>query len=210
MAHWTEYTRFFTALLVILDPFTAIPILLALTPAYSDAERQRVVRIAVITVAGVLILMALSGETLLLWMGTSLASFRVAGGIVLFLMALAMLRAQTDPVRTSPAEEQNAASRASVAIVPMAIPLLAGPGAISTVIIAMQRSDAPYHPLMVLTVIVLVCLLMWLVLHLARPIGALLGNLGLSILNRLFGLILASIAVEVIANGLRQLFPALG
>ena len=210
MAHWTEYTRFFIALLVILDPFLAIPILLALTPAYSEADRRRVVRIASLTVAGVLVLMALSGESLLLWMGTSLGSFRVAGGIVLFLMALAMLRAQADPVRTTPAEEQSAAGRTSIAVVPMAIPLLAGPGAISTVIIAMQRSNAPYHPVMVLATITLACLVMWAVLRLARPIGALLGSIGLSILNRLFGLILAAIAVEVIANGLRQLFPALG
>jgi multiple antibiotic resistance protein len=209
MENWSEYTRFFTALLVILDPFMALPIFLALTGGYSEAERNRVARIATFTVAAVLMLVAVVGETLLHWLGTSLGSFRVGGGIVLFLMALAMLQAQTDPVRTTQAEAENAAKRASIAVVPLAIPLLAGPGAMSTVIIAMHRSSASYHPWLILTIILLVSLLLWLVLRLARPIGAVLGEIGLNILNRIFGLILTAIAVEVIANGLKQLFPLL-
>ena len=209
MENWHEYTRFFTALIVILDPFLAIPILLSLTEGYSPAERHRVVRIAAFTVAVVLIVVALTGETLLTWLGTSLGSFRVGGGIVLFLMALAMLQAQTDPVRTTPSEAETAAKRTSIAVVPLAIPLLAGPGAMSTVIIAMHRSSAPYHPWLIVTLIVLVALILWAVLRLARPIGKLLGEIGLNILNRIFGLILAAISVEVIANGLKQLFPVL-
>jgi multiple antibiotic resistance protein len=174
MENWTEYTRFFTALLVILDPFMALPIFLALTGGYSEAERNRVARIATFTVAAVLMLVAVVGETLLHWLGTSLGSFRVGGGIVLFLMALAMLQAQTDPVRATQAEVENAAKRASIAVVPLAIPLLAGPGAMSTVIIAMHRSSASYHPWMIHTIILLVSLLLWLVLRLARPIKELL------------------------------------
>jgi multiple antibiotic resistance protein len=209
MEHWSEYTRFFTALLVILDPFMAIPILLALTDGYSDRERNRVARITTLTVAGVLVLVALAGETLLTWLGTSLGSFRVGGGIVLFLMALAMLQAREDPVRTTPSEAEHAAHSASVAVVPLAIPLLAGPGAMSTVIIAMERSSAPYHPWLISGIILLVAGVLWLVLRLARSIRDLLGAIGLNILHRIFGLILAAIAVEVISNGLKQLFPVL-
>lgn len=210
MENWPEYTRFFTALLVILDPFMAIPILLALTGDYTHAERSRVVRNAALAVMLILIIMALLGESLLTWLGTSLGSFRVGGGIVLFLMALAMLQAQPDPVRSTPDEERSAARRAGIAVVPLALPLLAGPGAISTVIIGMQRSSQPYHAAMIIGTIVLVSLIVWLVLHLARPIGNVLGEIGLNIVNRLFGLILAAIAVEVISNGLKQLFPVLG
>jgi multiple antibiotic resistance protein len=208
--NWTEYTRFFTALLVILDPFMAIPILLALTEGFTPAERNRVVRTATLTVATVLVVMALVGETLLHWLGTSLGSFRVGGGIVLFMMALAMLQAQVDRVRTTHSEEQRAIGRAGVAVVPIAIPLLAGPGAISTVIIAMHRSDTPYHAVIIIGIILLIAVVLWLVLRLARPIGRVLGDNGLNVLNRIFGLILAAIAVEVIANGLKQLFPVLG
>ena len=112
-------------------------------------------------------------------------------------------------MRTSPQEERSAASRASIAVVPLAIPLLAGPGAMSTVIIAMHRAAGPHHVALIIALIVLVSLILWLVLRLARPIGQMLGDIGLNIVNRLFGLILAAIAVEVIANGLKQLFPVL-
>ena len=210
MEHWTEYSRLFIAVLVIVDPFMAVPILLALTPGYSLQERRRVVRITAFTVACVLLVAAVSGETLLHWMGTSLGSFRVGGGIVLFLMALSMLQAEVSRVRVTPQETGDPAAHASVAVVPLAIPLLAGPGAISTVIIGMHRSSAPYHGVVVIAVILLVCLILWGVLRWADVIADRMGDTGLNVLNRVFGLIVAAIAVEVIANGLRQLFPVLG
>jgi len=138
MEHWTEYTRFFTALFVILDPFAAVPIFLILTKNYTVVERRRITKITSVTVLTVLVIASLTGETLLQGLGTSLASFRVGGGIVLLLMALAMLRAQHDGVRTTPAEEAEAEDRHAIGVVPLAIPLLAGPGSISTVIIEMQ------------------------------------------------------------------------
>ena len=171
MEHWTEYSRFFIALFVILDPFAAVPIFLVLTKNYTDAERGRIVNIASVTVLAVLVAAALTGETLLHTMGTSLASFRVGGGIVLLLMALSMLRGQTDAVRTTPAEEAEAGDRSAIAVVPLAIPLMAGPGSISSVIIQMHRSDAQYHSLMVILSIALVCMILWLVLRMATTIG---------------------------------------
>lgn len=209
MEHWTEYTRFVVALSVILDPFAALPIFLALTKTYSTDERGRIANIASATVLMVLIVASLTGETLLQGMGTSLASFRVGGGIVLLLMALSMLRAQMDMVRTSPAEEAEAEDKRAIAVVPLAIPLLAGPGSISTVIIEMHRSTMEYHSLLVILSIVLVCVFLWLVLRMAATLGRILGRIGLNIINRLFGLILAAIAVEIMANGLKQLFPVL-
>lgn len=209
MESWSEYTRLITALLVILDPFAALPLFLSLTASYKAQERHRVAMVTTITVALVLVITALSGEALLTWMGTSLASFRIGGGIVLLLMALALLKGQPDLVRATPTESREAASKASVAVVPLAIPLLAGPGAISTTIIAMQRSEAEYHGLLVIASILLVCLILWIVLRLASPIARILGNIGMNIINRLFGLILAAIAVEIMANGLKQMFPAL-
>jgi multiple antibiotic resistance protein len=209
MEHWTEYSRFFIALFVILDPFAAVPIFLALTKANTASERRRIANITSVTVLTALVTAALTGETLLHTMGTSLASFRVGGGIVLLIMALTMLRAQPDSMRTTPAEEAEAEDSNAIAVVPLAIPLLAGPGSISTVIIGMQRSTMEYHGLLVVAVIALVCLCLWLVLRAAVTIGRVLGQTGLNIINRLFGLILAAIAVEIMANGLKQLFPVL-
>lgn len=209
MEYWTEYTRFFTALLVILDPFAAIPIFLSLTHSYTPEERNRSVSLAAITVALVLCLSAIFGEAMLTALGTSLPSFRVGGGIVLMLMALTMLRAQPDQMRTTSAEKAEAQNRENIAIVPIAIPLLAGPGSISTVIIQMHRPGAEYHLFWVIAVILILTLLLWAVLRLAVPIGRVLGPIGLNIMNRLFGLILTAIAVEIMANGLRGLFPVL-
>lgn len=209
MEHWTEYSRFFTELIVILDPFMAIPIMLALTENRSAEERHEVVNNTTLTVGIVLIVVALMGESLLTWLGTSLGSFRVGGGIVLLLMALAMLQAKVDTVRATTKETHPSSPHSSIAIVPLAIPLLAGPGAMSTVIIAMHRSSQPYHVYGILGVIVIVVVVLWLVLRLAQPIGRFLGEIGLNILNRIFGLILTAIAIEIMANGLKQIFPAL-
>jgi multiple antibiotic resistance protein len=209
MEFWPEYTRFFTALLVILDPFAAIPIFLSLTQGYTPEERNRSVSLAAITVALVLCLSAIFGEAMLTALGTSLPSFRVGGGIVLLLMALTMLRAQPDQMRATSAEKAEAENLENIAIVPIAIPLLAGPGSISTVIIQMHRPGADYHLFWVIAVILLLSVLLWIVLRLAAPIGRMLGPIGLNIMNRLFGLILTAIAVEIMANGLRDLFPAL-
>ncbi len=209
MEHWTEYSRFFIALFVIIDPFAAVPIFLVLSRDYTRAEKRRVANITAVTVLAVLVAAALTGETLLVTMGTSLASFRVGGGIVLLIMALAMLRAQTDTTRTSPAEEAEAEDRNAIAVVPLAIPLLAGPGSISNVIIQMHRSSLDLHGLIVIGIITLVCIILWLVLRAAVTIGKMLGQTGLNIINRLFGLILAAIAIEIMANGLKQLFPVL-
>lgn len=210
MEHWTEYTRFTTALLVILDPFIAVPLFLSLTQGQDSRQRRRVALITSITVAVVLVTAALFGEHLLAFIGTSLSSFRVGGGIVLLLMALAMLRAEPDTLRTTHTEKKTAADMSSIAVVPLAIPMLAGPGAISTVIIQMQRSAQPLHPVVVIGCILLVCVVLWLVLSLALEIGTTLGRIGMSIIDRLFGLLLAAIAIEIIANGLRGLFPVLG
>ena len=209
MEHWTEYSRFFIALFVILDPFAAVPIFLVLTKSYTAGERGRIANIASVTVLMVLVIASLTGESLLHGMGTSLASFRVGGGIVLLLMALAMLRAQTDLMRSTPAEAAEAEDKRAIAVVPLAIPLLAGPGSISTVIIEMHRSGAEYHGLLVMFSIAMVCVILWLVLRMAAIIGKMLGPIGLNIVNRLFGLVLAAIAVEIMANGLRELFPVL-
>lgn len=209
MEYWSEYTRFFTALFVILDPFAAIPIFLSLTHHYSVHERNRAINMAAITVLLVLTASALFGDTILTGLGTSLPSFRVGGGIVLLIMALAMLRSDTGKILSAEQATLVSDMRENIAIVPIAIPLLAGPGSISTVIIQVHRPGPELHLLWVSLVICLMCLSLWLILRLATPIGRALGPMGLNILNRLLGLILCAIAVEIMANGLRDLFPGL-
>ncbi|MFM2044629.1 MAG: MarC integral rane family protein [Pseudomonadota bacterium] len=207
MEPWSEYTRFIIALFAILTPFAAIPIYLSLTEGRSERERASTASSAVVTVAVVMLIAAFLGDLILKVLGTSLDSFRVGGGLVLLLMALSMLNAKVSAVQQTPTEASEAERKTAVGVVPLGIPLMAGPGSISAVIIQMQRGDGWQHAALVIACILFVCLLLWISLRLAVPIGNRLGQTGLNIMNRLFGLLLAAVAVEIIANGLRALFP---
>ena len=203
------YVRFFVTLTAVLDPFLAVPIFLALTAGRSGAERARLVRVVAITVFLVLAGSALFGEKLLLLVGASLSAFRVGGGLVLLLMALAMLNAQAGGLRQSQDEAAELQSGELSGVVPLAVPLLAGPGAISTTILAAQAGGAAHFGA-ILACILAVCVLTWVTLRLAEPIGQKLGTTGLNIATRLLGLLLAALAIQTMAEGLRQLFPGLG
>ena len=207
MGYWSEYTRFFIALVAILTPFAAVPIFLALTDGRSGGEKRRIALSAALTVFCVLAGAALGGDVVLNVVGTSLDSFRVGGGIVLLLMALSMLNAQVSRVQQTAGEADEAGHRSAIGVVPLGLPLLAGPGSISTVIIEGQRHDTWVHQGALIAVIAAVAAVIWATLAMAAPLGARLGQTGLNILNRLFGLLLAAIAVEIIASGLRGLFP---
>jgi multiple antibiotic resistance protein len=204
-----EYSRFVVTLLAILTPFAAIPVFLSLTEGQGPAFRARTADMAATTVFAVLIVSAFTGDVILRVLGTSLDAFRVGGGIVLFLMALSMLNAQMSPVQQTREEADEAGQRSVLGVVPIGMPLLVGPGAISSTIIEMKRRSDWEHAAAVVVCIVVVCVAVWLALRLAQPIGKRLGRIGLNILNRIFGLLLAAIAVQIVAAGLLGLFPAL-
>lgn len=206
----TEYLRFAVTLTAVLDPFLAVPIFLALTASHSPQARVALVRVVALTVFIVLAVSALLGDTILTLVGASLAAFRVGGGLVLLLMALAMLNAQAGGVRQSEAEAAELESGELRGVVPLAIPLLAGPGAISTTIIAAEKGTGVVHLSVILGCIAAVSLLTWVVLRAANAIGDRFGTTGLNIATRLLGLLLAALAIQTMAEGLRELFPGLG
>jgi len=203
-----EYLRFVVTLTAVLDPFLAVPIFLAVTASREPASRAALVRVVAITVFAVLAVSALLGEAILAVIGASLAAFRVGGGLVLLLMSLAMLNAQAGGVRQSRAEAAELESGELSGVVPLAVPLLAGPGAISTSIIAAQKGGVA-HLAAILACIAVVSALTWIVLRAAPAIGARLGTTGLNIATRLLGLLLAALAIQTMAEGLRSLFPGL-
>jgi multiple antibiotic resistance protein len=205
----TEYLRFAVTLTAVLDPFLAVPLFLALAVNQSTRERVVLVRAVAITVFGVLAVAALLGDSILTLMGASLAAFRVGGGLVLLLMSLAMLNAQVGGVRQSQEEAAELESGEVRGLVPLAIPLLAGPGAISTTIIAAEKGAGLGHIAAILGVIAAVSVLTWLVLRAANAIGERMSKTGLNIATRLLGLLLAAFAVQTMAEGLRELFPGL-
>lgn len=209
MAEFAVYSRFVVTLLAILTPFAAIPVFLALTAGQDEAFRKRTADMAASTVFAVLVVSAVTGDLLLRVMGTSLDAFRVGGGIVLFIMSLSMLNAKVSGVQQTQEETDEAGGKSVLGVVPIGIPLLVGPGSISSTIIETKRSPELAHLALVIGCIALVCVAVWATLRLADPIGKRLGRTGLNILNRIFGLLLAAIAVQIVSAGLIGLFPAL-
>jgi multiple antibiotic resistance protein len=205
---YQEYLRFTATLIAVLDPFLAVPIFLSVTASRDAPSRQRFANAVVLTVFVVLAGAALVGEALLKLLGASLPAFQVGGGLVLLLMALAMLSAQAGGMRQSRAEAEELESGELTGVVPLAVPLLAGPGAIGTTIIAAQAGGVARN-VAVLGCIALVCALLWGMLRLADAVGQRLGTTGLNIATRLLGLLLAAIAIETMADGLKGLFPIL-
>ena len=208
MASWQEYLRFVVTLTAVLDPFLAVPIFLAVTSSSEHAARLRLARAVTLTVFAVLVGAAVFGEALLGLIGASVPAFRVGGGLVLLLMALAMLNAQPGAVRQSRAEAEELQDRELTGVVPLAVPLLAGPGAISTAILAAE-SGGIGHVLALVGCIALVCGILWWVLRIADAVEPRMGTTGLNIATRLLGLLLAAISIQTMAEGLRDLFPGL-
>jgi len=203
-----EYLRYLVTLTAVLDPFLAIPIFVGVTAARDEAGTRRLANVVTVTVFLVLAGAALFGESLLEFLGASLPAFRVGGGLVLLLMALAMLNAKVGEMRQTSAEAAELEAGELSGVVPLAVPLLAGPGAISTTIIAAQAGGM-VHVLMLIVCVAVVCVVLWWMLRIAHAVGDRLGTTGLNIATRLLGLILAAIAIETMADGLKELFPGL-
>jgi MarC family membrane protein len=204
----TEFLRFVVTLTAVVDPFLAVPFFLAFTAGRNALERERLARVIATTVFIVLALATFFGEPLLRLIGASLSAFRVGGGLVLLLMSLAMLNAQAGGVRQSQAEAREFETGDVRGIVPLAFPLLAGPGAISTSIIAAERGGI-VQQIIVVGGIAVVCLIAWTVLRNAHLIAARLSQTGLNIATRILGLLLAAMAVQFMAEGLKELLPGL-
>lgn len=203
------FLRTLVGLLAIVDPLGAIPLFLVLTRGRPPEERRAVAGTTALAVAVSLIGVLLAGDALLAFFGIRVASFRVAAGILVLLMAVPMLQAQPSGTRQTPAEEHESEERTSVAIIPLAIPMLAGPGAMSMVIVEAQTRPAALDRLYLAAAIALVSLCVWIALRLAEPISRCLGVTGINIVTRILGLLLVAVGVEFIAGGLAELLPGL-
>ena len=204
-----EYLKFFVALLAIVNPMGTIPIFINMTANQDKATRNKNGTMASVSMGAILLVVLFSGETILRFFGISEGSFRVGGGILILLMAISMLNAKMSNVKQTKEEEIDSADRESVAVVPLGTPLLAGPGAISTVILYAQRYTSTAHYLYLFGVILLLICFTALLFRLAPAISKLIGKTGINIVTRLMGLIMAAMGVEFIANGLKHLFPIL-
>lgn len=206
----SELVKIFLSLFAIVDPVGVIPLFLVATHGYTLTQSRSAARIAALTVLGVLTLFLFLGEPMLGFFGIRLAAFSVAGGLLLLLLAMSMVQAHVSPQRQTRDEAVEVEERDAVGVVPLGIPLLAGPGAITHMIVAAgaTRGDV-LQQVAVLIPVALVALTVWLSFRAAPAIAKRLGKTGIHVVTRLMGLIIAAISIEMIAGGLGKLFPGL-
>jgi multiple antibiotic resistance protein len=199
----TLYLQMAVTLFAIMDPVGLIPLFLAFTDTQSDDQRRKTIYRSIIATAIILVIAALAGNYILLFFGIDIYSFQVAGGILLLLIALNMLQAKGSMIKTTPTEQDEAIEKEDISVVPLAMPMLAGPGTISMVIVFSSSMHTLGSILTLVGIIIVVSLTVWPILLLSKWIGQKLGRTGINITVRIMGLILASIAVKFIIEGIK-------
>ncbi len=212
MADFTNYLKIFVAVYVLVNPLEGIPVFLARTQKLKDADRRMVARVAATGVTAILLVSLFIGRGLLAVLGISNGAFATAGGIIIFLIALKMVGGDM----SEPEEPEGQAERniRRFALVPLATPLLSGPGPISSVILCASKGasghGSTWVDYVVLTCIILVVgLATWAALRAADPLRRVLGETGIEVSTRISGILVAAIAVQLIQEGLVELFPML-
>lgn len=204
------YIKIFVAMIVIVNPVGIMPVFVAMTAHTSEAERKKIARIASVSVFIVLLVSAVLGERVLEMFGISIASFKVGGAILVMTAALSMMQAMPTRDKQTPEEAKEAEDKASIAVVPLAIPLLAGPGAMSTIIIYASEKKTFLHLGVVCLVVLGIAISTWLALRIATKVGSRMSKTTVNVATRIMGLLLAALAVEIFAGGIVELIPALG
>lgn len=194
-----------SSLFVIIDPVSLVPLFLAMTPDDTPGERIRMARLACVVAACVLILFGLAGQWVFKFLGITLPAFQMAGSVVLLLIAMDMLRAERSPVRETDKDTQAGAAMDDIAITPLAVPMLAGPGAISTTILLQSKAAGVAQHVALYACIMAVCAASYVILRLSAHGAKWLNPLAMRIGTRLMGLLLAAIAFQFLINATRDL-----
>jgi len=199
------------ALLAIVNPIGVLPFFIHFTQGFTPEQRRRTIRVAAFTAFLVIALAAVAGLKIIEFFGISLASFQVGGGTLLLISALSMLNAQPAESKPGDANEgrEKADAGASIAVVPLTIPLLTGPATISTMVIYAEKTRRLWELAVLVGYGVVIALITFVVFSASARIGRVLGRTGINVMTRLMGLILAAMAVELLADGLVKLFPVL-
>jgi multiple antibiotic resistance protein len=199
----------FGSLFSIVDPFAAVPAFLALVGAQPHSSQKRTALRASLTCFVVLCLFALAGSFIFRFFGITIPAFKIAGGILLFGVSLEMMRAEKSKTRETKEEQDEAETKEDVGLIPLGLPLLAGPGAIAAVMVLVGQAKDGLHRAGVFVAIGLVSLVCLIVLRSATKMTRVLGKTGMNIIGRIMGLILAAVAIQFIIDGVREAFPRL-
>jgi multiple antibiotic resistance protein len=202
----TEYILLTSSsLFVIIDPLATVPAFLAMTPTDTPQQRIKMARLACCVSAGVLIVFALAGQWIFKFLGITMPAFQIAASIVLLLVALDMLRAQRSRVHETSEETAAGVEKTDIAIAPLAIPMLAGPGAISTAILLQNQAANVVQRGSLYVCILLVCLACYLILRVSAHGARWLSPIAMNLTVRIMGLLLCAVAIQFMLNALKQL-----
>jgi multiple antibiotic resistance protein len=196
----------FSAVFVIVDPIGVVPLFLALTPNDSRERRRAMALRACLVAWGLLIGFAVGGSLLFKVLGITIGAFKVAGGLLLLLTAIDQLRAQRARTRQTSEEERAGMEKEDISVVPLAIPLLAGPGSIATTVVLMGRASSLVERALVLAAITFALGCSYLTLIAGERLGQMLGTMGRTIVERLAGLVMAAIAVQFMLDGAAEVW----
>jgi multiple antibiotic resistance protein len=199
----------FGSLFSIVDPFTVVPVFLALTGAQPHAVQVRAALRASLTCFVVLTVFAVAGGFIFSFFGITLPAFKIAGGLMLFGVGLEMMRAKRSATRTTSEEEHEAESKEDVGLIPLGIPLLSGPGAIATVMVLVGKARDLPERASLFGIVAVVSFLSFLTLRSASVVARVLGQTGVNIIGRVMGLILSAVAMQFVIDGLYDAFPKL-
>lgn len=206
-SEWTYTTGALITLLFIVDPFAAVPVFITLTERFGEHDREGIRRKATLVALAMLLTFAVSGLGLFQLFGITLPAFQIAGGLLLFLLGIAQLNAAQKKVTSAEAVESR--ERDDVTIFPLATPILAGPGAISTVVLLSTKASSPLRRIELMVAVVVCLVACYAVLRSATYLQRLLGTTGLNLLSRVMGIVLCAVAVQFVLNGLREALPRL-
>ena len=193
-----------TSMFVIMDPIALIPAFLAMTATDSPQQRSRMAALACWVSAAILLFFALIGERIFRLFGITLSAFKIAGSIVLLLIALDMLQARRSPVKETREEKDAGAAKEDIAVTPLAVPMLAGPGAISTAILLRTQARDWTEQIALLLCILVVCFLCYVILRLASHGVGWISPIAMRIATRIMGLLLAAVAVQFTLDAIAE------
>lgn len=203
------YVKFFLGLLAIINPIGLLPVFVSLTSHQTETERNHTGKVANLAVVIILLVTMLAGQHILNLFSISLSAFRIAGGTLIAIIAMSMLQGKLSEVKRNQEEDRESSAMESVAVVPLALPLMAGPGAISSVIVFAAGHNSLANFVGMFITIVLLGLVSFGLFRMAPAIFKYLGKTGINVITRLMGLLMLSMGIEVIAAGVKGLFPPL-
>ncbi|MFV1988112.1 MAG: MarC family protein [Gemmatimonadota bacterium] len=205
----TSYISYAITILTIVNPIGTLALFAALVGERPMSEQKAIARSSAFATGIIMIVLTWVGAAILAFFGVTAAGLQAAGGIILVLMGLSMLSSTPTRLKHTPAERQAAQESDSIAVVPMAIPITIGPGAITTIILATQQLPTVLDRIVLSAIGVGIGLIMWVSLHFAGPVSKRLGVTGVRIVTRIMGLLLAALAMQMLAEGLKGLMPGL-